>query len=278
MEGAPSHGLGARRWLASGSAVASREVIFGLRITSRCWRDDLGYSTEEPDLSVALERLIVREFVRTRRVNPDGDEGPIAALRVPWMKLKASRDRAVTVWEARPQGRVGIQDPLLGYPGVVWLAGVGFRKEGDPDDAYEEFARLGPSRLSPISNDYTYLYADIRIAAVEALRDDLERALNELVERAQREPGVFHAADLEIGELGFAAVVFDNLVYRILIMPMVDAQGRGIPSEIHAALIEVAFPDCRLDELEYPEQAILKDLGYSPGPLEYAIACLREKR
>lgn len=93
--------------------------MFGLRITLRCWLNDLGYAEPMTDLATALEHLIVRDFVNTRRQNPDGHEGPLAALGVPHMRLKAGRWRGVTIWEGHPQGRAGIQDPALPFPGVV---------------------------------------------------------------------------------------------------------------------------------------------------------------
>jgi hypothetical protein len=253
-------------------------VIFGLRITLRCWRDDFGYPGDDPNLAVALERLIIRDFVRARRVDPDGSEGPIAALGIPFMKLKAGRSRGVTLWEGEPQGKT-VQDPALPYPGVVWLLGSGERKEGDADDAYREFERLGIARLLPTTADYELLYADIYQAALDGLREDLERALKELLEEASREPGVLHRAAIESAELGLAVVVLDYAEYRVLVLPLLDFDRKPIPQEIHVALAKIVFDERRLDELiDYPDPDLLAEIGYEPGPFDLVLADLRERK
>jgi hypothetical protein len=253
-------------------------MVFGLRMTTRCWVEDFGYQPAKPKVADALEYLIVRDFVNTRRQEPDGHEGPVAALGVPYMKLKAGdRSRGVTLWDKRPQGRDNIQDPDLPYPGVVWLVASGYRKEGDADDAYEVFARLGVAGLAPKSGDYEHLYTDIYEAALEALQADFERALNELLERAGREPGIVHRADLEIAQLAVAIVVFDTIEYRVAIFPLLDSNRRPIPEDIRDALIQIVFKDARLDELEYPDASVLAGLGYEPGPFDLPLAQLRER-
>jgi hypothetical protein len=241
--------------------------VFGLRISLRCWRDDLKYPGDEPELNSALEDILVRDFARTRRVNPEGQEGVIAALGPPFMKLKAGdRARGVSIWEERPQGRI-VEDPDLPFAGVVWLLGRGYRKEGDADDAYREFARIGAERLRPVQVDYELLYAAILEDAIEALRMDLERALKELLEHAWREPGVLHEAVVESYELGLAILVFDNAEYRVLVLPTLGPDKRPIPDQIQESLIRIVFDGKRLDELEYPDAEILAQVGYSPGRL-----------
>lgn len=126
--------------------------------------------------------------------------------------------------------------------------------------------------------DYEQLYAAIRLAAFEALRDDLERALNELLEEAEREPGKLHRAEVEIGEMSFGVLILDRLEYRVLVLPILDSKRKPIPEAVHELLIEIAFPDCRLDELEYPDTGMLEQLGYEPGPYDLLFACLRERR
>jgi hypothetical protein len=253
-------------------------VSFGLRITRRCWKDDFRYQSDQGEADDASEELIVRDFLRTRRENPDGHEGPVAALGVPYMKLKAGRWRGVTIWEARPQGRVGVQDPDLPFPGVVWLAGVGFRKEGDRDDAFEVFERLGSAALAPKLVDYEDLYVAFRLALLAQMRDDLERALNELLEEAWREPDEMHYAQIDFADLGFGVVVLDTIEYRVLVLPTVDFQRRPIPEEVHVALIQIAFVDGRLDDVEPADPEMLRKLGYAPRPFEYAVAQMRERR
>ena len=232
------------------SSIVPGAVLFGLRITRRCWKDDLGQQSEQGEVDDARDELIVRDFVRTRREDPDGREGPVVALGVPYMKLKAGRWRGVTIWEGRPQGRVGVQDPSLPFPGVVWLAGVGYRKEGDRDDAFEYFERLGATALAPKLVDYEDLYAAFRVALLAQLREDLEGALNELLEQAWREPDEIHYAEVEFADLGFGVVVLDTIEYRILVLPTLDSQRRPIPEELHVALIQIAFEGSRLDEVE----------------------------
>lgn len=278
MASQPSHALGARRSLAADLVSPLRPVLFGLRITRRCWKDDLRQQSEQGEVDDALEELIVRDFIRTRREDPDGREGPVAALGVPYMKLKAGRWRGVTIWEARPQGQVGVQDPGLPFPGVVWLAGVGYRKEGDRDDAFEYFERLGSADLAPKLVDYEDLYAAFRLALLAQIRDDLERALNELLEEAWREPNEMHYAQIDFAELGFGVVVFDTIEYRVLVLPTLDSQRRPIPEELHVALIQIAFEDGRLDEVDPADPEMLERLGYVPRPFEYAVAQVRERR
>lgn len=254
-------------------------MLFGLRITQRCLSDDLGYQVGSADLLTALEHGIVRDFYRARAADPDGTEGPIAALGVPYMKLKAGeRARGVTLWERTPQGRNDIQDPALPFPGVVWLVGVGVRKEGDKNDAYEVFERLGVARLAPTRSDYEALYADIHTTAHEALVADLERAMHELLERAWREPGRLHEEHIEIGELGVGILVFEFGEYRVVILPLVDDRNHAVPEDILLLLVRVAFgDDCRLEDLEAADPEMLRSIGYRPRPTDWALAQLRER-
>lgn len=253
-------------------------VAFGLRITSRCWHDDLGYKTPEAPIPLlAFDQVIVRDFLMTRMQMPDGHEGPIASLGVPHMKLKASRWRGVTIWEKQPRGK-DIQDPSLSFPGVVWLLAVGYRSAGDADDAYRDFERLGVERLAPRPIDYEYLYSDIHEAVLDATRRELERVANELLELAWREPGVFHRADIEIADIALGITLFDNAEYRVLVLPVVDSRNRAIPEEVHTLLVRTIF-DCRLDELEFaPDPAVLAEMGYQPRPSDMLVAQLRERR
>ncbi len=253
-------------------------MLFGLRVTSRCLKDDLAYGDDSADLLTAMEHGIVRDFVRTRSSEPDGTEGVIAALGVPFMKLKAGdRARGVTLWEKKPQGRDNIQDPALPFPGVVWLAGIGFRKEGDRGDAYEVFARLGPDRLMPTQMDYELLYADIHTATEEALRSDLARAMHELLERAWREPGRLQEQHIEIGDIAVGIVVFDYGEYRVAVLPLIDDRKHSVPEDILLLFARVVFGDeCRLEELEPADPEILREIGYRPRPTDWALAQLRE--
>jgi hypothetical protein len=227
---------------------------------------------------LAFNQLIVSDFFTTRMQRPDGHEGPIAALGVPYMKLKAGRWRGVTVWEKTPQGRTDIQDPDLGFPGVVWLLATGFRTAGDPDDAYRDFERLGINGLKPRPIDYEYLYADIHETALDAVRRELERVSNELLELAWREPGVFHSADIEIAEIALGIKLFDDAEYRVLILPVIDSQNHPISEDVFELIVRAIF-DCRLDELDFaPDPAVLAELGYQMRSTDMPVAQLHPRR
>lgn len=257
-------------------------MVFGLRLTRRCAYDDLGFPRQVNAVSLefaqALDLLIVRDFVRSRSADPDGQEGIVAELGVPHMKLKAGRWRGVTVWERQPRG-VEIQDPDLTFPGVVWLVGAGVRKEGDADDAYRGFARLGRAGLAPADADYEQLFADIEDAAYRALLADLERAMNELLEAAWREPHRLHEAVVEIGSVGVAILIWEAVEYRVVILPLLDLEHRPVSLEVLTLLARVVFgDDCRLDELEDADAGVLAEIGYQPGRTEWAVAQLRQRK
>lgn len=215
-------------------------MIFGLRLTQRCLHEDLRYPDAVDDFVLALEHRIVRDFLHLRRADPEGSEGAIASLRAPFMKLKSGeRQRGVTLWDRTPQGRP-IQDEWLPYPGVVWLAAVGNRKEGDKHDAYEMFARIGADRLRPVLLDYELLYSDMHETAQQALRDELERAMHELLENAWRQPGRLH----------------EELLVRTVFGDECDL----------AKLIDQVDPKA------------LAEMGYRPKPRDWVLADLRERR
>lgn len=251
-------------------------MIFGLRITQRCMREDFGYP-DGSDFVVALEHPIVRDFLRSRREDPEGSEGVIASLGVPFMKLKAGdRERGVTIWERKPQGRDGIEDPALPFAGVVWLAGFGYRKEGDKHDAYEHFEKTSASRLVPTQADYELLYADIQREVYESLVEELERVMNELLERAWREPGHLHEERVEIGHLGVAITVLDYAEYRIAILPALDDSNRPVSLDILELLVRVIFgKECRLADLEPADPEMLAAVGYRGRASDLALAQLR---
>src|SRR5207249_5018832 len=132
-------------------------------------------------------------------------------------------------------------------------------------------------RLAPTRTDYETLYADIHAAAEEALLADLERVMNELLERAWREPGRLHEEHVEIGELGLGILVFESGEYRVVILPLIDERNHAVPEDILLLLVRAAFgKDCRLEDLEAADPGVLGSMGYRPRLTDWALAQLRE--
>lgn len=202
---------------------------------------------------------------------PGGTEGHVQALGRGFAKLKTGRWRAVTLFEETPLG-VAVQDPDLGFAGVVWLGAVGFRKDGDPDDAYEVFARLGPDAIEPTELDYTDLFADIHTEASESLRRDLEAGVAALLDKARAEPDVLHRLEIEPG-LGIAVRAFAHHGYRILVLPARDARGHAVSEELWVLFGRIVFPGVDLGSLEYPSPALVRDIAeYEVGASEFSLS------
>jgi len=253
-------------------------VGWALRVTRRCWRDDLRQATESPSPArLAPAELIVRDFLNQRGLEPDGTEGPIVTLGPAFMKLKASRWRGVTVHELEPAGVRGVQDPDYRWPGVVWLCGVGYRKDGDPDDAYKHFERIGADGVLPQEADYTDLFAEIREAAASALRADVEAAVGQLLIDARADPSTLHRLDIDPG-IGVAICVFARHGYRILVLPTIDAARRPVSEELQALLVGEIFPGVRVEDLDAPDPRTVRDIvAYDLRSGEYAFS-FRYKR
>lgn len=149
-------------------------MTWALRATRRCLADDLRLvASDDGDASRDLEafreaHLAVRDFMNQRSQVPGGTEGSIRALGPEFRELECSRDRGVTLHEERPRGRA-VQHPDVTWPGVVWLLAVGYRKEGDKRDAFEDFEAIGADAMRPQDVDYGDLFADMRREAAEAL-------------------------------------------------------------------------------------------------------------
>jgi hypothetical protein len=155
---------------------------------------------------------------------------------------------------------------------------VKVRTEGASDDAYEEFEKLGADALRPTRDDYELLFEDIHTAAYEALRYDPERAMNELLELAWREPNRIHEGYVEIGELGVGVILFESGEYRVAILPAVDDRKRPISDDILELLLRVVFgEDCRLDQLEPADRGMLDSIGYELRPTDLTFAQLRDR-
>lgn len=257
--------------------LASPPLALGLRLTCRCWRDDLvGHG--EPSLeSAEASSVAAREFRKSRSANPEGTEGPVAALGTPYKKLKAGRERAVTLWERTPAGRQ-LQDPDLRFEGVVWLLGIGLRKEGDPDDAYEVFAKLGVAGLAPDSEDYELLFADVRDASLAEFRSSITKQIDELMELARAEPDVLHRLEVDTATEFGLAVMYQTAETRVLIVPTLTLTKRPVPEEIQALVIQAVFDGARVDQLDWPDDATVRQIaGYDIRPGEFAVSASRPR-
>ena len=186
-------------------------------------------------------------------------------------KLKTGRWRAVTLFEETPLGEA-IHDPELGFAGVVWLGAVGLRKDGDADDAYELFARIGARAIEPTQLDYTDLFADIHAEALESLRSDLEAGVAALLDRARAEPDVLHRLEVDPG-VGIAVRAFARHGYRILVLPTRGTNGHAVPEELFVLVARVVFPGVDLTALEYPSPALVQDIaGYELSGSEFSLS------
>lgn len=258
-------------------------MAWALRSTRRCWQDDFGEQLEDnrvPALETRRQgHLVVRDFLNQRSQQPDGTEGPIAALGSAFMKLKCGRYRAATLHQEHLLGidDAQVRDPEVTWQGVVWLLAVGYRKEGDPDDAYNDFERIGADALRPQHQDYVDLYASIRQAAADTFDIELRARLAELLERARSEPDVLHRLDAE-PFAGIAIKVFHDHGYRILVLSAIDARRRPVSEAVSEVIVASVFPGVRLDELEFPDARLVERIAdYALQPGEYALS-FRYKR
>ena len=191
------------------------------------------------------------------------------SLGLPFMKLKAGRWRAVTVHDTTASDT---DDPDYPWSGIVWLCGVGYRKEGDADDAYNDFAALGRMRLLPERADLEDLYADIRSIAAAAIRTELAGAVELLLEAARADPNALHRTEVDPG-FGIAVRVFDRHGYRILVLPAIDRRRHPVSEEVQTVIIQAVFPGVRLEFLESPDANLVADIsGYRLGIEEYALS------
>lgn len=248
-------------------------------MTWRCWTDDFRQARGAlPRAEIlASAHVVLREFLTSRGQVPEGTEGPVRALGSPFKKIKAGRERGVTLYEPNPQGKA-FHDPDLRFPGVVWLLAYGVRKEGDPDDAYRDFERLGADAMRPTTSDYALLWEDLRLEAEMALRRELEDGLRDLRELARRQPEVLHRLALEELQPGVAFVLFDDGETRLLVLPVVDANRRPVSEEVQALMVSIVFEESKLDELEAPSPEILQRIAkYELRPFEFAL-CRRIAR
>lgn len=146
------------------------------------------------------------------------------------------------------------------------------RKEGDSDDAYEVFARLGAENLDPSKEDYALLAADVREAASRALGEEIRKVMAELVEHARREPETLHHADIHDANVGMA-VVYQAGEYRVLIVPTLTLSRRPISQEMQVLVIDAVFEGIPLDQLDFPEERQLQRVvGYELRAGEFAVA------
>jgi len=193
------------------------------------------------------------------------------------MKLKTSRWRGVTLHELEPAGVQRVRDPEYPWPGVVWLCGVGYRKDGDADDAYKQFESMGAGGVRPEDADHLDLFAEIREAAAAALRADVEASVEQLLIDARTDPSTLHRLDIDPG-FGVAICVFARHGYRILVLPTIDSARRPVSEELQALLVGVIFPGVRVEDLEAPDPLTVRGIAeYDLRRGEYALS-FRYKR
>lgn len=115
------------------------------RVTARCLTDDLGFGRKSVDQTIdelAEVNEIVAAFRDRRAQLGSAGQEPIRALlpEIIAFSLHVGRQRGAT-WHHREAG-------------VIWLLAVGYHREGDASDAYEQFAALkAAGRLLPDRHD-----------------------------------------------------------------------------------------------------------------------------
>jgi hypothetical protein len=170
-----------------------------LRITARCWEEDLTLSADHDALAeVSQSHPIVSKFLALRSQSPAGQEiFRQATSRPDIYTLHAGQLRGVT-WHDKEY-----------Y--VIWLLGFATHRAGHHSDAYKVLAELDQKEgLLPTVTDYEALLRD------RAAREIPEMVfkIRSLLAQARAEPEKFHST-----------LVRDGVRVRLCVIQAVDSTG-----------------------------------------------------
>jgi hypothetical protein len=217
---------------------------YELRITIRCFVDDLGLKAEDAERPVGDlvdEHELIQAFYDQRRQNPIGAEW-IRGLTSDIMaySLHATRFRGITWHDERN--------------GVVWLMAGRFHTSGDPKDAYPTFLSLdADDRLLPDRPDFEALLFVRSRDAVEGMFNDAPR----LVEEARAQPGRIIPATLG-GRIDVrVAVEGDDPAMLVLTVSSRVRPGElPIPGDWVTRVVAAFFPEQEFADLSFVDDIV----------------------
>ena len=214
-----------------------------LRVTCRCLTEDLGSAVGATFEELAARHPIVRAFRRERRAATVGPDtlGPPGGQR-PLTVLRHSNDWRGVTWH----------DPDAT---VVWLCASGWHRSGQPDDAFQLFARLkDKGRIWPTAEDYDALAADRTEQFAAFVIDDAPR----LLAMARAEPEVEQV--LAIGQEPVALVVH---VIETLEETFVAVSVQNISMQMYQLLLVALYPERSFKDWRVEQRLPTRDLDYA---------------
>lgn len=192
---------------------------------------------------LAARHPIVRAFRRERRAATAGPDtlGPPGGQR-PLTVLRHSNDWRGVTWH----------DPDAT---VVWLCASGWHRSGQPDDAFQLFARLkDEGRIWPAAEDYDALAADRTEQFAAFVIDDAPR----LLAMARAEPEVEQV--LAIGQEPVALVVH---VVETLEETFVAVSVQNISMQMYQLLLVALYPERSFKDWRVEQRLPTRDLDYA---------------
>jgi len=213
-----------------------------LRVTCRCLTEDLGSAVGATFEELAARHPIVRAFRRERRAATVGPDtlGPPGGQR-PLTVLRHSNDWRGVTWH----------DPDAT---VVWLCASGWHRSGQPDDAFQLFARLKDKGIWPTAEDYDALAADRTEQFAAFVIDDAPR----LLAMARAEPEVEQV--LAIGQEPVALVVH---VIETLEETFVAVSVQNISMQMYQLLLVALYPERSFKDWRVEQRLPTRDLDYA---------------
>ena len=213
-----------------------------LRVTCRCLTEDLGSAVGATFEELAARHPMVRAFQRERRAATAGPDtlGPAGGERSLTV-LRHSNDWRGVTWH----------DPDAT---VVWLCASGWHRSGQPDDAFQLFARLkDEGRIWP-GEDYDALAADRTEQFAAFVIDDAPR----LLAMARAEPEVEQV--LAIGQEPVALVVH---VVETLEETFVAVSVQNISMQMYQLLLVALYPERSFKDWRVEQRLPTRDLDYA---------------
>ena len=139
-------------------------------VTARCLLEDIGEPLPDPQSQrrADVDHPLVRELCRLAPTTPQGQK-PILSLQSEGLfafRVQYSQLRGCTWHDGNTE--------------VVWLLASLLRKDGDPDDAYEEFSKLhAAGKLVPTQRD------EVAAALERLFHDEVPRLAEKVVDAVE---------------------------------------------------------------------------------------------